>query len=267
MTPSIHLFALALLLLLAATCCQLSPASAQVSTTITQIPYSPSDLAGQTIGRAAYFSSILAAESGNAANSSVNVRNFAATPVSLSGGYLSLGTFLVNTAIGTPPVTVPLVVDTGSHICFTQGPQCTTCPGGTGCQNSPFGGASNCPYSDPIYNTAASSTAITTSTCADCAAGSFQNTGCLGEAYSPANTCQFDIKFGAGNAAGTYAKDVVSVGSISTGSQPIFIGSTVFETTFDGTAGLVGFGPAASSLPFQLKQVSAHSSLGLCFSW
>lgn len=246
-----------LLVLLAATCCHLAPAFAQVATPVTQLPISSSNLAAQTAARAAYFSAMLAGGGDNAANPAANVRNFAATPVGLGGGSLSLATFTANTAIGMPPVTVPLIVDTGSSVCFTQGPNCTICPGGGACQNSPFGtnAASTCPYGGPIYDPSKSSTAITTSTCGQCAAGSFGATGCLGEAYSPPNTCQFDIRFGIGNAAGRFAQDVLSVGSVSSGGQRIFIGTTNFESSFDGTAGLLGFGPAATSLPFQFKQV------------
>ncbi|GAQ83783.1 aspartyl protease-like protein [Klebsormidium nitens] len=265
-----HLSTPFLLILLAAGCCQLSPASAQVPTPVTQLPFSSSELAPQTAARAAYFSAMLAGGGGDAANLAANVRNFAATPVGLGGGFISLATFVVNTAIGTPPVTVPLIVDTGSHVCFTQGPNCTTCPSGGGCQNSPFGAnsGSTCPYGGPIYDPSQSSTAVTSTTCAQCAGESFGATGCLEEAFSPPNTCQFEIRFGIGNAAGRFTQDVVSVGSVSSGGQRLFIGTTTFQSAFEGTAGLLGFGPAVTSLPVQLKQVGAlpSSTFALCLA-
>lgn len=211
---------------------------------------------GQTLARAARFGSILTTESSGP--QAAQLTNFAVSQVGLSGGYLSQGTYLLNTAVGTPPVTVPLVVDTGSPTCFTQGPDCTTCPSSnTACQNSPFTTSSNCPYTGTIYDPAKSSTADSSASCDQCAAGSFNTTGCFGYAFSPPNTCQFDIQFGSGNAAGQYRRDVVSVGAVSTGSQKIFIGTTNFESQFDGTAGLLGFGPTGTSLPFQLKQVGS----------
>lgn len=258
-----------MLLLLAAACAQLSPASAQlISTPVTQIPANPSELAALTVARAAYFSSVLAGGVRNASaggSPATEGRNLAATPVGLSGGYLSLQRFLVTIAIGTPPVAVPLILDTGSQISWTEGPACVICPGDTSgqCNKNPFGPttSSNCPYTGTRYNPAASSTAVA-STCADCAAGAFGNAGCFNQPFSPAGTCQFISQYGSGYAAGTYAKDVVSlVGSsgttISTGTQRIFMGATIFDlrSANTGIAGLLGFGPTAPSFPFQLKQV------------
>jgi hypothetical protein len=243
---------LALLLLLATCSAQrLSVAATMASTAVRQRQFSMDDLASQVEAKAAYFSSHL--DQGLAA-----ARAFAAVPVQLGGGYLSLGTFTVDVTVGTPGVTVPVVVDTGSEVNFVQGPDCVTCPGDAICSSSPFRGASNCPFAGPNYDSAASSTAVTGLGCMQCQADqSFGSTGCLGKAFSASNTCQFSIQYGSGNAAGQYIQDVVSVGPVSTGSSKIFFGTTVFETTFDGTAGLFGFGPTRTSLPFQLKQVGA----------
>jgi hypothetical protein len=242
---------LALLLLLTTCSAQLSVAATMASTAVRQRQFSVDDLAAQVEAKASYFSSHL--------NQRVTAaRAFAAVPVQLGGGYLSLGTFTVDVTVGAPGVTVPVIVDTGSELNFVQGPDCATCPGDAVCSSSPFGGASNCPFAGPNYDSAASSTAVTGLACTQCQADeSFGSTGCLGKAFSAPNTCQFSIQYGSGNAAGQYIQNVVSVGLVSTGTSKIFFGTTVFETTFDGTAVLFGFGPTGTSLPFQLKQVGA----------
>ncbi|GAQ93454.1 hypothetical protein KFL_015420010, partial [Klebsormidium nitens] len=252
---------LALLIIFLAACSrELSPASAQLITTpVTQRSFTVDEAVAQTWARAAYFDSFLNAGSAN------GPQNFAATPVDLDGGFGPLGTFVVNVGVGSPPVTLPVVVDTGSHVNFVQGPDCITC---SNC--SPFnGGPSDCPFTNTIYNPALSSTAATISSCAACASGGIGATGCKNiTSISPANTCQFKIQFGAGDAAGRYVKDVVSVGSLSSGSTPISLGITTYESQFDGTAGLFGFGPTDTSLPFQLKAAGAvtSSTFALCLA-
>ncbi|GAQ89014.1 aspartic proteinase-like protein [Klebsormidium nitens] len=246
-----------LLLLLALFFGQLSFLSAQITIPVARQPFPPHHSASQSAAKAAYFSSFV--EGGSAS-----------TAVPLSGGNLPLGLFLVNVSLGTPPVDVPVIIDTGSSLCFVQGPDCTSCPGPSVCQNSPFSGGSSCPYAGPTYDPLVSSTAVTDPPCGRCAApGGIGDTGCLGRGYSENGTCQFEIGFGSGNAAGKYVQDTVSVGGVSSGEARIFLGTTTFQAGFEqGAAGLFGFGPTATSLPFQLKEAGAlpSSTFALCLA-
>ena len=213
---------------------------------VTRRSFAPDARAAQSAAKAAYFRSFLEGEPA-----------FASAP--LQGGTLPQGLFLLTVAVGTPPVDLPVIVDTGSSLCFVQGPDCTPCPGPALCAKSPFGGVSDCPYSVAKYTPLASSTASTDLPCAQCAAAlGGGGVGCLGEGFSDNATCQFRVQFGSGNAAGQFIRDTVSVGGLSAG---VSFGTTVFERGFGQSAGLFGFGPEATSLPFQLKQVGCELPL------
>jgi hypothetical protein len=239
----------------------LQDASAPQSMTtvpVTQIPFPWRQLAAQAAAKVAYFDSALLDSS-----TREGVAKFAAVvSQTLGGSFLKLGTFTVNITLGTPGVSLPVVVDTGSPISFVQGPECASCPGNGVCENNPFEGESTCPFQGQNYVPAQSNTANPNPSCGECPdPQGFGMAGCLGAAFSPQDTCQFKIQFGAGNAAGQLVSDVLSVGSASTGSSKALFGTTIFQASFEGTAGLVGFGPTDTSLPFQLKQVRSISSL------
>lgn len=169
---------------------QLSPVPAQITIPVARQSFPPHHRAAQSAAKAAFFSNFM--EGGDAS-----------TAVPLSGGNLPLGLFLINVSLGTPPVDVPVIIDTGSSLCFVQGLDCTPCPGPGSCQNSPFSGGSSCPYAGPRYDPLVSRTAVPDPACGQCAApGGIGDTGCLGRGYSLNGTCQFEIQFGSGNAAG-----------------------------------------------------------------
>jgi hypothetical protein len=233
---------------------------------VTQLRLPWEQLTDQLRSRATYFEAIA---DETFAGQSVAVSNFAATSVGLGGGYLSaVASFTVNVNLGTPGVSLPLIIDTGSHVNFVQGPECTNCAvGSQSCANDPYSGPSNCPYNGANYNPAQSSTAVSQPSCAACAdPDNTGNVGCLGRSFSPPNTCQFGIRFGDGHAAGQYIQDTLSIGSVT--AQKLFFGTTIYEHNFDGVAGLLGFGPTAASLPFQLKAAGAVSSstFALCLA-
>ncbi|GAQ87193.1 Aspartyl protease [Klebsormidium nitens] len=199
----------------------------------------------------------------------ISASNFAAVPnIALGGSYLSsVAAFTVNVNLGTPGVSLPLVVDAGSHVNFVQGSGCVACSEGSfGCASNPYGGPSTCPYG-LSYNPAQSSSANPNLSCGQCSSGAdFGNVGCLGNGFSSPGTCQFSIAFGSGYAAGQYVQDSLSIGPISASS--IFFGTTVYENMFEGTGGLLGFGPTATSLPFQLKAAGAipSATFALCLA-
>ncbi|GAQ79229.1 hypothetical protein KFL_000260450 [Klebsormidium nitens] len=232
MAPPLRLHCALLLALLAAPLiCQLSPAAAQsIALPVTQRSFSADEVAAQVATRAAYFRNVADA------SSDVSRRSLlAATPgMALGGGFLTQFTFTVDVKVGTPPVTLPLIVDTGSH--------------------------------GPKYDPASSTTALSNATCDQCAAGGLGATGCLGAAYSTG--CQFEIQNLNRGAAGPYLRDVVALGSVSTGTARIFLGTSIFQYFNDSNAGQVGFGPAGASLPAQLKQVGAltTTTFGLCLA-
>ena len=241
---------------------QSAPTETQLEVTQIQLPWNK--LIDQLKSRVTFFESATPSDS-----SSIGVRNFATVPnIGLSGGYLtSVAAFTVNVNLGTPGVSVPLVVDAGSHVNFVQGPGCIACSAGSSaCANDPYKGPSTCPYGTS-YNPAQSSSSNANLSCSQCTgSASFNNVGCLNKAFSPPRTCQFSIGFGSGHAAGQYVQDSLSIGPITAPS--IFFGTTVYEDMFEGTAGLLGFGPTATSLPFQLKAANAipSATFALCLA-
>lgn len=242
-----------------------SPQSAETQThlAVTQIQLPWNKLIDQLESRVTFF------ETATSFESPISVSNFAAVAnIPLSGSYLSsVAAFTVNVNLGTPGVSVPLIIDAGSHVNFVQGSGCTACSqGSSGCANNPYGGPSTCPYG-LSYNPGQSSSANPNLSCGQCSGGaSFGNVGCLGKGFSSPGTCQFSIAFGSGYATGQYVQDSLSIGSISASS--IFFGTTVYENMFEGTGGLLGFGPTATSLPFQLKAAGAipSATFALCLA-
>jgi hypothetical protein len=85
---------------------------------VTQIPFPWRQLAAQAAANFAYFDSALLDTS-----TREGVANFAAVvSQTLGGSFLNQGTFTINISLGTPGVSLPVVVVTGSPIIFVQAP-------------------------------------------------------------------------------------------------------------------------------------------------
>nr|CAB3458163.1 unnamed protein product [Digitaria exilis] len=138
------------------------------------------------------------------------------------------GAYHMTLSIGTPPLTFPAILDTGSDLTWTQ---CSPC---TACFSQPT----------PLYDPAASSTSSTL----PCASSPCQ---ALPSAFRSCNAtgCVYDYRYTVGFTAGYLAADTVAVGDAS---FPGVAFGTANGGDMDNTSGIVGLGRSDLSLVSQL---------------
>ncbi|KAI4312561.1 hypothetical protein MLD38_037366 [Melastoma candidum] len=145
--------------------------------------------------------------------------------------------YLINITIGTPPVSIVAIADTGSNLIWTQSPPCDHC----------------FPQEKPLFNPRESST------CAEVDCNSdechlFDRTNCA----SQGSTCQYSVSYGDKlSSVGNISTDIIGLSTL-TGSAVTFPGM-VFGCGFNNrgpfsthTSGVVGLGPGDASLVSQI---------------
>ncbi|KAI4370876.1 hypothetical protein MLD38_019176 [Melastoma candidum] len=147
------------------------------------------------------------------------------------------GGYLVNITIGTPPVPIVAIADTGSDLIWTQCKPCEQC----------------FKQDAPLFVPSKSST-YEDVTCVSDKCQVYDQTSCS----SPGTTCQYQVRYGdQSHTYGNIATDTIGLGSTS-GSVIKFPG-TVFGCGFDNagtfgteTSGIVGLGGGDASLVSQI---------------
>ncbi|XP_059664256.1 aspartic proteinase CDR1-like [Cornus florida] len=158
----------------------------------------------------------------------------------------SAGEYLMNLSIGTPPVTILGIADTGSSLIWTQCEPCINC------------------YKQkaPIYNSTRSSTYK---------AFSCDSKACqaLEEPPSCTGVCEYTVFYGDGSSTfGDLAAETFTFGSTS--GHPVSIPKVVFGCGRDNggifnesTSGIIGLGGAQLSLVNQLSE-NIHGKFSYC---
>jgi len=132
------------------------------------------------------------------------------TTIPLDGGLLVLGTYIAPLSVGTPAVTVEMLIDTGSANTALPVVGCSTC-------RQPSGSSF-----DPTQSSTFSAMKCSSSACQQCTPSGSSCTDCsdfFGESYcssaSPSN-CGFGITYGGGGTAlqGYYGYDRACFGSL-----------------------------------------------------
>uniref|UniRef100_A0A0D9WZR6 Peptidase A1 domain-containing protein n=1 Tax=Leersia perrieri TaxID=77586 RepID=A0A0D9WZR6_9ORYZ len=137
----------------------------------------------------------------------------------------------MNLSMGTPPLTFPAIIDTGSDLLWTQCSPCTKCAFK---QPTPlFDPAKSSTFSKlPCNSTFCQSLPSTFRTC--------NATGCV-----------YNYRYGVGYTAGYLATEKITIGD-TTFPSVAFGCSTVNDGTRDNTSGMVGLGRTPLSLVSQL---------------
>ncbi|KAL6657922.1 hypothetical protein ACP70R_005702 [Stipagrostis hirtigluma subsp. patula] len=140
------------------------------------------------------------------------------------------GAYHVSLSIGTPPLTFPAILDTGSDLTWTQCAPCTAC----------FA------QPTPLFDPAASSTFSKL----PCASPACQ---ALPAAFRACNAtgCVYDYRYAVGFTAGYLAADTLALGGASFPGVT-FGCSTANGGAMDGASGIAGLGRGALSLVSQL---------------
>ncbi|CAN6175645.1 unnamed protein product [Urochloa humidicola] len=145
------------------------------------------------------------------------------------------GAYHMTLSIGTPPLSFPAILDTGSDLTWTQCAPCTAC----------FA------QPTPLYDPAASSTSSTL----PCASPLCQALHSAFRRACNATGCAYNYRYTVGFTAGYLAADTLAVGD--DGVAPFFTGfafgcSTASGGDMAGASGVVGLGRGALSLVSQL---------------
>ncbi|CAN1176517.1 Aspartic proteinase CDR1 [Linum perenne] len=159
------------------------------------------------------------------------------------------GEYLMNISLGTPPVQILAIADTGSDNICTQCKPCTNCF----VQNA------------PLFNPASSSTYKTVS-CSSKVCSSFQNEGAF--CVENDTICHFDAEYGSGaQTNGDLALETLTLGS--TDGQQVSFPKTLVGCSHSNVgkfppngSGIVGLGGGSASLVSQIG-----SSIGYKFSY
>ncbi|XP_051148083.1 protein ASPARTIC PROTEASE IN GUARD CELL 1-like [Andrographis paniculata] len=152
-----------------------------------------------------------------------------------SGVRQGSGEYFARVGLGQPPKEFYMVIDTGSDITWLQCQPCTACYH----------------QSDPVFNPSESST-YRRLTCGSSTCAALHVRGCGTD-----GTCVYEVDYGDGSRTlGDLATETVSFGS--TGSVPnVAVGcGHDNEGLFAGSAGLLGMGAGALSLPSQIGATS-----------
>ncbi|KAI4370877.1 hypothetical protein MLD38_019177 [Melastoma candidum] len=151
------------------------------------------------------------------------------------------GEYLVNITIGTPPVQIVAIADTGSDLIWTQCKPCSSC----------------FDQEAPLFDPRKSRTyAVVSCNSAKCQV--YDQTSCS----SRGSACQYQASYGDQSYTnGNIATDIVGLGSTS--GRPIKFPGTVFGCGYDNagtfdthTSGIVGLGGGDSSLVSQIGRSS-----------
>ncbi|CAN1729597.1 Aspartic proteinase CDR1 [Linum perenne] len=160
------------------------------------------------------------------------------------------GDYLMDISLGTPPVHILAIADTGSDIIWTQCKPCPTCY------------VQNAPLFDP-----ASSSTYKTVPCSSKACSSLQNEGAFCVENDP--VCHYQVGYGDGQShtEGDLALEMLTLGS--TDGKRIPFPKTLFGCGHDNSgtfspngSGIVGLGGGSASLVTQIG-----SSIGYKFSY
>ncbi|KAF0905252.1 hypothetical protein E2562_003853 [Oryza meyeriana var. granulata] len=140
------------------------------------------------------------------------------------------GAYNMNLSVGTPPLSFPLIVDTGSDLIWTQCAPCTNC----------FPEPSPAPVLQPASSSTFSKLPCNSAFCQSLptSARACNATGCV-----------YDYRYGLGYTAGYLATETLTVGD-DTFSKVAFGCST--ENGVDNSSGIVGLGRGPLSLVSQL---------------
>ncbi|GAV78152.1 Asp domain-containing protein, partial [Cephalotus follicularis] len=156
------------------------------------------------------------------------------------------GEYLLNVSLGTPPVDILAIADTGSDLIWTQ---CKPCD--------------DCFKQDlPLFDTKSSSTYRDLS-CNSNACQSLQGTSCDG------SSCQYLVQYGdQSSSSGNLALETLTLGS--TTGKPVAVPKTVFGCGHDNggafnekTTGIIGLGGGQVSLISQLS-MSINGKFSYC---
>uniref|UniRef100_A0A0D9WZS9 Peptidase A1 domain-containing protein n=1 Tax=Leersia perrieri TaxID=77586 RepID=A0A0D9WZS9_9ORYZ len=141
------------------------------------------------------------------------------------------GAYHMNLSMGTPPLTFPVIVDTGSSLIWTQCAPCTKC----------------FPQPTPLFQPSSSSTFSKL----PCDSSFCQS---LPDSIRKCNAtgCIYDYHYGIGYTAGYLATETLSVGEKSSFRNVTFGCSTENGGPMDNTSGIVGLGRRSLSLVSQL---------------
>ncbi|KAK1679994.1 hypothetical protein QYE76_040842 [Lolium multiflorum] len=142
------------------------------------------------------------------------------------------GAYHVSLSIGTPPLTFPAILDTGSDLVWTQ---CAPC---TECFEQPT----------PLYDPARSST-FSTLPCASPLCRSLPSP--FRRACNASGGCAYDYRYVVGFTAGRLAAETLAIGGAS--FRDVAFGcSTANAGYMDGASGILGLGRGPLSLVSQL---------------
>ncbi|XP_002972637.2 aspartic proteinase nepenthesin-2 [Selaginella moellendorffii] len=142
------------------------------------------------------------------------------------------GGYVMDISVGTPGKRFRAIADTGSDLVWVQSEPCTGCSGGTIFD----------PRQSSTFREMDCSSQLCTELPGSCEPGS--------------SACSYSYEYGSGETEGEFARDTISLGTTSGGSQkfPSFaVGCGMVNSGFDGVDGLVGLGQGPVSLTSQLS--------------
>jgi len=151
----------------------------------------------------------------------------AGTFLPMSGGYITLGAYFINLAIGTPPVNFSVLVDTGSSNTAVPSVDCKTTCGNTIKYN-------------PLNSKSSSPVLCNSAECLKCNLDS-SNECLFGQPFCSSvrpSDCGFGISYGGGSSAlyGSYQTDLLCLGDLCATSTL----GMISEGIFFGDLGILG---------------------------